>query len=102
MKESVFGSLAAFLKAENFEGKRRFITEYEGLEFLVRQTCSEEAASYSLKLQKKIMNLVYDFVINDDSIFEHDAFFVRNTLGANTQLMNRLQYIIVNADLENL
>jgi len=57
------------LKADNFDGKRIFIQEYGGIEFLTRQVCSDQANEYSLRLKKKIMNLINDFVLNDDGIF---------------------------------
>ena len=31
VKDAVFGSLAAWMKADNFEGKRRFINDEQGL-----------------------------------------------------------------------
>ena len=66
MKESVFNCLSSFLKAQNFPGKRKFISEYQGLEFLVRQfMCAEHA----MRLRKKVLMLMYDLVLNDDSIY---------------------------------
>merc|ERR1711879_829208 len=38
-KSSVFSCLTSWLKADNFEGKRRFISEQDGLDFLVRLVC---------------------------------------------------------------
>jgi len=81
VKESIFGSLSAFLKADNFDGKRKFIMDYGGLEFLQDQVCSAEAQAYSLRLKKKIVNLINDFVLNDDGIFEDEPFYVRHRFG---------------------
>lgn len=36
MQNSVFSCLTAWLRADNFEGKRRFISEQQGLEFLTQ------------------------------------------------------------------
>ena len=51
LKEAVFGSLSSFLKAENFESKRLFIRDYDGLAFLSRLVCSD----LTLKLQKRVL-----------------------------------------------
>jgi len=71
VKNSVFSSLAAWLKADNFEGKRRFLSEHQGLDFLARLV-SEAAAedSFNAKLRLNVHRLVQDFVLNDDGIFE--------------------------------
>lgn len=34
MREAILGSLSAFLKAANFEGKRQYIENFNGLEQL--------------------------------------------------------------------
>ena len=39
LKEAIFGSLSSFLKADNFESKRLFIRDYDGLAFLSRLIC---------------------------------------------------------------
>lgn len=39
LKDAIFGSLASWIKADNFEGKRRFIEDQQGLEFLTRLLC---------------------------------------------------------------
>jgi len=44
MKNSVFSCLTAWLRADNFEGKRRFISEQQGLEFLA-QLATEAATN---------------------------------------------------------
>ena len=41
LKDALFGSLSAWLKADNFEGKRRFLGEKQGLDFLKRLLCDE-------------------------------------------------------------
>ena len=61
----MFNALASFLKAENFDGKREFILAHDGLAFLA----SLVSQPFSLKLNKKVLSLVYDFVLNDEGIF---------------------------------
>ena len=39
LKDAMFGSLASWIKADNFEGKRRFIQDQQGLEFLTSLVC---------------------------------------------------------------
>ena len=39
VKDAIFGSLASWIKADNFEGKRRFINDQQGLGFLVSLVC---------------------------------------------------------------
>lgn len=77
MKEALFGSLASFLKADNFEGKRLFIRDFDGLAFLSRLVCE----NYTTRLHKRILQLLNDLLMNDDSIFgvevNGDKFYVR-------------------------
>ena len=39
VKDAIFGALSTWMKADNFEGKRRFIRDKEGLEYLSRLMC---------------------------------------------------------------
>lgn len=57
------------MKAENFDGKRQFIKDHKGLEFLITN-CSD--LGQSIKLRKRIWSLIYDFVLNDEGIFEKE------------------------------
>ena len=99
----MFGSLAAWIKADNFEGKRRFINEQQGLEFLSRLICDASVnQAFTMRLRKKIMILINDLVINDDGIFEENPFFVREHFCADQEFLNQLQSCLVNAELQNL
>ena len=81
-KEVVLGSLLAFLKAENFAGKVQFIEDFEGLRLLVKWILDcdvvpdkdkPEEFKYGNKAQNrkiklKLLQLLNDLVLNDDSI----------------------------------
>ena len=99
----MFGSLAAWIKADNFEGKRRFITEQQGLEFLSSLVCDSSVnQAFTIRLRKKIMILINDLVINDDGIFEEEnPFFVREHFCGDQDFLNQLQSCLVNAELQN-
>jgi len=59
LKDAIFGSLAAWIKADNFEGKRRFINEQQGLEFLSSLVSDSSInQAFTMRLKKKVMNLV--------------------------------------------
>lgn len=103
LKDAVFGTLAAWIKAENFEGKRKFIEEHQGLEFLTRLLCDSNVNSnFNMRLKKKIVNLLYDLVLNDDGIYEEHPMFVRQYFCQNQEFMNQIRGILVNADLHNM
>jgi len=71
VKNSVFSCLTAWLKADNFEGKRRFISGMQGLDFLNRLVAEAAAdANYNARLKLNIHRLVQDLLLNDDGIFE--------------------------------
>lgn len=66
-REAVFGALSSFIRSENFDGKRRFILQFNGLDFL-SSLLTDETANVSLKLYKKILLLINDLITNDDDI----------------------------------
>lgn len=76
-KEAVFGALSSLLRAEGFEGKRRFIAGFDGLEFL-ESLMKDEVAENSLRLYNKVLLLLDDLVTNDDTIFKSRPFAVRD------------------------
>ena len=81
VKNKVFSCLTAWLKADNFEGKRRFLTEFQGLEFLARLvTQAAMDANFNPRLKVNIHRLVHDLVLNDDGIFEERPFHVHYLL----------------------
>lgn len=101
MKEALFGALSNFLKADNFEGKRLFIRDFDGLAFLTRQICAE----YPLRFTKKVLQLTNDLVINDDMIFGNDPngdrFFVRRFFTHKDEVIRKLLKNILESDVDN-
>lgn len=73
-KESVLGCLKAFIGAGNFEGKRRFLEQFKGLDVLAEMVCADEMSEIkkSTRLQKKVLQLLHDLVLNDDNIKPDD------------------------------
>lgn len=55
-----------------------------------------------MRLKKKVISLVNDLVINDDGIYEENAFFVREHFCSDQQFLLQLKSSIVNADLHNM
>lgn len=90
-KESIFGALSSFLRAENFNSKREFINKMGGLQFLASSLLNEES---TIRLQKKVLILMYDLVLNDEMIFEEQPTLVRKTLGEQMGIMERLIAIL--------
>ena len=103
VKDAVFGSLAAWIKADNFEGKRRFIREKDGLEFLKRLFCDSAVnANFNMRLKKKVVNLIYDLVVNDDGIFEDNPFHVRQHFCGDQAFLEKLRVTLANAQLSDM
>ena len=69
MKLTLLSCLSSFLKAANFQGKRQFIREVDGLDRLSAWICvkgEDEEAKYGvglerLKIRLKLLQLLYDF-----------------------------------------
>jgi hypothetical protein len=101
MKEALFGSLSSFLKAENFESKRLFIRDYDGLAFISRLVCE----SLTIRLQRRVLQLLNDLLMNDDSIFgtepNGDRFYVRRFISHKEDVIQRLIRNIVESDTQN-
>ena len=104
MKDAVFGSLAAWIKADNFEGKQRFINEQQGLDWLTSLFCqaAEGGQAFNMRLKKKILNLINDLVVNDDGIFEEHPYTVRQHFSSSQAFMSNLAAILTGADLLNM
>jgi hypothetical protein len=90
LKEALFGSLSSLLKADNFEGKRLFIRDYDGLAFLARLVCQP----LTIKLQKRVLQLLNDLLMNDDLIFglevNGDKFYVRRFMSHKEDVIKKL------------
>jgi len=67
-REAVIGALSSFIRSENFNGKREFISKMGGLQFLCATL--HEKNNQSDRLLKKVLILMYDLLLNDDTIFE--------------------------------
>ena len=53
--------------------------------------------SNSERLLKKVLILMYDLVLNDDSIFEDNATMVRKTFGEQMNILDRLCELLMDA-----
>lgn len=91
IQEAVFGALSSFLRAENFNSKREFINKMGGLQFLASSILNEKS---TLRLQKKVLILMYDLVLNDEMIFEEQPTLVRKTMGEQMGVLERLIEIL--------
>ena len=88
MREAVLGSLCAFLKTENFAGKRLYVARGQGLRqirdwLLVKGKEEKEKygdANMCGKIRIKLLQLLYDLVLNDDGII-NDGCYVRDFVG---------------------
>jgi len=107
MREAVLGSLSSFLKAANFDGKREYIKR-DGLTQLSEWNCvsgEEEKEKYGQgpilkKLKLKLKILLYDLVLNDDSIMPENPYYVRDEILKDEKLMNNLFTVISNANFD--
>lgn len=88
-QEAVFGALSSIIKGEYFEGKRRFIMEFNGLDFLTK-LMNEDIAKHFLRLYKKVLLLANDLVTNDDYILKENPFFVRQYFANSKQILGQL------------
>lgn len=91
------------MKADNFEGKRRFINDQQGLDFLSSLVCDVNAnQAFNIRLKKKIVNLIHDLVLNDDGIYDENPFLVRTYYCSDQNFLESLRGAVVNADLQNM
>jgi len=51
----------------------------------------------SERLLKKVLILMYDLVLNDDSIFEENPTLVRKTFGEQMNILDRLAELLMEA-----
>ena len=85
LREAVLSALSSFIRSDNFPGKRQFITKLNGLELLCEWNCmkgDEEKKMFgspaqTRKIRLKLLQLLYDLILNDDSIY-NDGFYVRD------------------------
>ena len=103
----MLGSLLAFLKAENFAGKVKFIEELDGLNLMCKWVCEckeREDNKYGNKAQMrkirlKLLQLLYDLCLNDDSIMP-GGYHIRDTYCQHESLLTTLLSIIKNAAIQ--
>lgn len=93
-KEAIMGCISSFIRSENFDGKREFIGKMGGLQFLAANL--HEKAN-SIRLLKKILILMYDLVLNDDTIFEENPTMVRKTFADQMNIMDRMIELLMEA-----
>ena len=91
------------MKADNFEGKRRFINDEQGLQFLSSLVCDASVnQTFNIRLKKKVVNLIHDLVLNDDGIYNENPFFVRAFYCGDQNLLESLKGAVASADLQNM
>lgn len=108
MRDAILGCLSMFLKAANFDGKRKYIFECNGLQQLsiwLRLDGDEAIArlgqgAVQRKIRMKLLNLLNDLVLNDDNINLEDPFYVRDQVNNDALLVQHLLDIISNANVE--
>lgn len=91
-KESVLGCLRAFMSATNFAGKRAFVEQYKGIDLLAQLICADPQSEVkkAVRLQKKVLFLLNDLVVNDDNIKTDDKQYVRRCLGTSEEFIRAL------------
>ena len=100
-RESVFGCIASFLKGEYFEGKRDFIDNLSGLVFLREAFLVSQDTS--LRLQKRLLLLIYDLILSDDQLFPDNKTHIRGTLADDEAFVQKLVELIASdSSLEDL
>jgi hypothetical protein len=61
-KDAVFSAIYSLLKGENLEGKRLFMKEYDGLNFIERLIKQDQP----LRLQSTIMEFLFDLLSDQE------------------------------------
>ena len=97
LQEAVLNALASYLKGNNFPGKRVYIADMNGYQQLAREL---QAKDTDRKVRVKLVQILNDFVLNDDSILDF-GFRIRNELTADLKTMTCLTDIIKNSDVKN-
>ena len=102
MREILIECMSAFLKSDNFPGKRQYVARVNGmdqlLQLMILQHEEEEQKLGSgndlRKVRLKLVQLLYDLLLNDDGIV-NDGHVVRKKFGEETPLvvMKLLSYL---------
>lgn len=93
-KEAVFGALSSFLRAENYNGKKEFIKNKNGLQWL-NLVLKDKANSD--RMSKKVLFLINDLVTLDKDAFPEDETYTRRTLPEEPEFLNRLFELLMKA-----
>lgn len=64
-KEAAFGALASYLRSNNYKGKKLFVTEHGGIQFIFAIFKNKQS---SVRLLKKAAFLLNDILATEDSI----------------------------------
>ena len=102
MFEAVLSAFAAFVKAGNFAGKRQYLLELDGLQQLAdwsREEVKDANGALDRKIKLKIHQLIYDCVLNDDSLL-YDGYYVRDSLAANLPFIESLLAAIITSKIK--
>lgn len=91
-------ALASFLKADNFEGKARFVSYFEGLEFISREIVLTHTTD-QLRLKKSIFALMNDLIVNDEGIIPEAPTSVRTYFAGRDDVLSVLLAILSEANL---
>lgn len=94
-REAVIGALSSFIRSENFVGKREFISKMGGLQFL--SATLHEKNNQSDRLLKKVLILMYDLLLNDDTIFEENPKMVRETFGKQMSVTDKMIELLMDS-----
>lgn len=58
--------------------------------FLIGLLCSEDPLVQTTRMQKKVLILMNDLIINDDGILSDNPYLVRTVFGINKELIEKL------------
>lgn len=92
--------LRAFIGSQNFKGKRLFIEQFNGLAVLTKMVCADPGSEIkkSLRLQKKVLMIIYDLLLNDDNIKPEDRSFTRRSLGGSEVFIKTMLTDLLQSD----
>ena len=89
-KEAALGALSSQIRSNNFEGKKEFINNYHGLQFIYELLLAKDS---SLRLQRKAVFLLNDIINTQADIFPDEKWKVSD------YLRNRPDFITTLVDL---
>ena len=90
MSEAIFTSISTLIKAENFDGKRRYIKDFDGLGQLTRLLLSD----CSIRYRRKQLSLLVDLLMFDQYIIPENKLHTRQYFGGNGDVVEKLLEIV--------